>query len=99
MERLAFVYTHVIVPLRMAGIYSSTPNKPTDGTDNSEAYDKLEIYLKDFFDITQIKHINNISVKLPHISDGLIFTPVNIPYSPGTCKSLLKWKPPHLNTV
>ncbi|TPX65677.1 hypothetical protein SpCBS45565_g05002 [Spizellomyces sp. 'palustris'] len=34
-----------------------------------------------------------------HGNDGLIFTPVNLPYTPGTCHKLLKWKPPEQNTI
>ncbi|KAI8824071.1 mRNA capping enzyme, catalytic domain-containing protein [Fimicolochytrium jonesii] len=34
-----------------------------------------------------------------HGNDGLIFTPVNLPYQSGTCPKLLKWKPPDLLTV
>jgi mRNA guanylyltransferase len=37
--------------------------------------------------------------KLKHRSDGLIFTPTNMPYRSGTAPKLLKWKPPHLNSV
>ncbi|KAG1085410.1 hypothetical protein G6F42_021411 [Rhizopus arrhizus] len=37
--------------------------------------------------------------KLKHKSDGIIWTPVKCPYTPGTCEKLLKWKPPELNTV
>ncbi|KAI7899675.1 mRNA capping enzyme, catalytic domain-containing protein [Cokeromyces recurvatus] len=37
--------------------------------------------------------------KLKHKSDGIIWTPVKYPYTPGTCEKLLKWKPPELNTV
>lgn len=36
---------------------------------------------------------------LKHENDGLVFTPVQVPYKPGTCSKLLKWKPPELNTV
>lgn len=34
-----------------------------------------------------------------HQNDGLIFTPVHLPYIVGTCQSLLKWKPSELNSV
>jgi len=37
--------------------------------------------------------------RLKHASDGVIFSPVKLPYTPGTCEKLLKWKPAELNTV
>jgi mRNA guanylyltransferase len=42
--------------------------------------------------------LNNIP-KLLHDNDGLIFTPVNEPYLFYTRSKILKWKPPHLNTM
>ena len=39
------------------------------------------------------------SVKQLHGNDGLIFTCVNSPYQFGTDEHILKWKPPHDNTV
>jgi mRNA guanylyltransferase len=36
---------------------------------------------------------------LLHENDGLIFTIDACPYYPGTCEEIVKWKPPHMNTV
>ena len=36
---------------------------------------------------------------LPHGNDGLVFTCVNTPYVSGTDRHILKWKPPHENSI
>ncbi|KAI4835854.1 mRNA-capping enzyme subunit alpha [Plasmodium brasilianum] len=59
----------------------------------------FEIYLKDFYSITQICDLIQIAKKLPHTSDGIIFTPLHSPYITGNFYQLLKWKPLNLNTV
>lgn len=41
----------------------------------------------------------DVMPNLPHGNDGLIFTCVNTPYTSGTDKHILKWKPPHENTI
>lgn len=37
--------------------------------------------------------------KLRHGNDGLLFTAVHEPYKIGSCDTMLKWKPPELNTI
>ncbi|SBS87582.1 mRNA-capping enzyme subunit alpha, putative [Plasmodium ovale] len=59
----------------------------------------FEIYLKDFYFSTQISELVKVIKKLPHTSDGIIFTPLNSPYVTGNFYQLLKWKPLNLNTV
>lgn len=64
-----------------------------------KANDTVQLMLKDFFELWQIKDVVSIAGNLPHETDGLVFTPVMVPYAPGTCPALLKWKPAHMNTV
>ena len=52
---------------------------------------------KDFFDLSVTEKVMNM--KTGHDHDGLIFQPVPEPYTGGTCPKILKWKPPHLNSV
>ncbi|CRH03991.1 RNA guanylyltransferase, putative [Plasmodium relictum] len=59
----------------------------------------FEIYLKDFYSIDKICELTKIMKKLPHPSDGIIFTPLNSSYVTGNFYHLLKWKPLNLNTV
>ncbi|EER05930.1 mRNA capping enzyme alpha subunit, putative [Perkinsus marinus ATCC 50983] len=63
------------------------------------ANDAFQVYLKDFFEVTDCDTVMNFGKRLPHECDGLIFTPVMPPYIAGTCRQLLKWKPAHMNTA
>ena len=36
---------------------------------------------------------------LLHNNDGLIYTIDACPYYPGTCEDIIKWKPPHMNSI
>lgn len=48
----------------------------------------------------RVKHMfDNVLPNLKHGNDGLIFTCKNTRYEFGTDKHILKWKPPHENTI
>lgn len=64
---------------------------------NSESFG---VRVKGFWDINKTKWIlEEFSPTLAHGTDGLIFSPAYDYYEPGQCPSLLKWKPPEINTV
>ena len=41
----------------------------------------------------------DVIAKLKHGNDGLIFTAANAPYTLGTCSTMIKWKPPEMNSA
>lgn len=52
---------------------------------------------KGFYHIHKAK--KTLELRVPHEKDGLIFQPLNAPYTGGTCTNILKWKPPELNSI
>ena len=48
---------------------------------------------------TQRYLLTHVVDNLQHENDGLIFTPNNMTYRPGTTYEILKWKPKHLNSI
>ncbi|CAF0976501.1 unnamed protein product [Brachionus calyciflorus] len=56
---------------------------------------------KDFFPLMETKKLISpeFAKKLAHGIDGLIYQPVDDPYKCGRCDSILKWKPPSMNSV
>ena len=59
------------------------------------------IYMKDMFEVWEVKSLFRLidAEMLMHENDGLIFTQDCCPYYPGTCTEIVKWKPPHMNTI
>ncbi|KAJ6597049.1 mRNA capping enzyme, catalytic domain-containing protein [Mycena vulgaris] len=52
--------------------------------------------------ITMSYHAEQVFADMPnlqHGNDGLIYTCVNTPYTPGTDPNILKWKPPSENSI
>ncbi|CAG0898456.1 unnamed protein product [Darwinula stevensoni] len=56
---------------------------------------------KDFYDLVKARSLLGPKFRkdLAHPPDGLIFQPVNQAYIAGRCDSVLKWKPPSMNSV
>lgn len=61
----------------------------------------IGIRRKEFWETSYTRDLLSDKFKnaLSHEPDGLIYQPVDAPYTPGPCQSVLKWKPPSLNSV
>uniref|UniRef100_A0A914VM93 mRNA-capping enzyme n=1 Tax=Plectus sambesii TaxID=2011161 RepID=A0A914VM93_9BILA len=61
----------------------------------------MSVRVKEFWDMSQLEKLfsDKFQKSLPHEIDGLIFQPVEDKYVAGRCDRVLKWKPPHLNSV
>lgn len=57
----------------------------------------FKVYPKGFFPIEKSQKTWHMNVS--HEKDGLIYQPVEEPYTGGTCAKIMKWKPPHLNSI
>lgn len=66
---------------------------------NDSPYKKFQIIGKEMFKSYAFPEILKGIPHLQHENDGLIFTPVHEPYKLNSRSTILKWKPPHLNTV
>ncbi|PFH51739.1 hypothetical protein AMATHDRAFT_74773 [Amanita thiersii Skay4041] len=60
----------------------------------------FEIKVKDIHMAYHADEVFSIDIpSLQHGNDGLIYTRVGTPYSPGTDTNILKWKPPSENSI
>jgi mRNA guanylyltransferase len=66
---------------------------------NDSKYPRFDFLAKVMYKAYHYNEILNDIKNLKHDNDGLIFTPVNLPYNLGVRSDILKWKPPHLNTI
>jgi hypothetical protein len=61
------------------------------------------LYMKDVFEVWEVQNLKHLVDEekglLLHENDGLIFTVEAVPYYPGTCQEIVKWKPSHMNTI
>ncbi|CAD6193611.1 unnamed protein product [Caenorhabditis auriculariae] len=61
----------------------------------------MSVRIKEFWLIEAVAKLfePKFTQNVGHEIDGLIFQPVNQPYSAGRCDTVLKWKPPSHNSV
>lgn len=59
----------------------------------------IDFYVKEMLKSYGFWEIHKKIPELRHGNDGLIFTPVDEPYSLGKRGTILKWKPAYLNTI
>lgn len=62
------------------------------------AFGKLSVCVKTFRNLGDIREVLAKLNTQKHLTDGLIFTPIDEPYETQTAKRTLKWKPPELCT-
>ncbi|KAJ1894773.1 Dcp1p-Dcp2p decapping enzyme complex alpha subunit [Kickxella alabastrina] len=90
-KRLGFLRDHIVGPFRAARRH-----------DNPKAARLVPVVaeVKLFERSYGVQKVyDQIIPRLYHKSDGLIFTAVKAPYMPGTCNTIVKWKPAGENSI
>jgi len=76
------------------------PRKNDPDTAHNYAGEAFSVRLKDFYETRHIKFLTNeVIPQIPHPNEGIIFTPLDLPYIPVLNKYIFKWKPHARNSV
>ena len=59
----------------------------------------ITLYMKDYYNFTQVGKLNELIKLLPHHNDGLIINVDDYPYYSGQSCEIFKWKPIEMNTI
>ena len=59
----------------------------------------ITLYMKDYYNFTQVNKLNDFIRLLPHHNDGLIINVDDYPYYSGQSCEIFKWKPIEMNTI
>lgn len=74
--------------------------RKNDSTGYDYSKESFSVRLKDFFETRNVRYVlEELIPCLPHGNEGLVFTPLDLPYKTGVNVHLLKWKPAHLNSA
>jgi mRNA guanylyltransferase len=91
-KRLGHMRDHALKPYNN-WLAKHPPRGPND-------YHPFRIKEKEMHMSYHLQHMfKNVLPNLKHGNDGLIFTCKDTPYEFGTDRHILKWKPPHENTI
>ena len=59
----------------------------------------IELYMKDYFTLDNVRTLYPLTKKLPHHNDGIIINTDDYPYYSGQSTEIFKWKPVDMNTI
>ena len=59
----------------------------------------IELYMKDYFTLDNVKALYPLTSRLPHHNDGIIINTDDYPYYSGQSTEIFKWKPVDMNTI
>ena len=76
-------------------------NRIIPGTTQTNSINKksITLYMKDYYNFTQVSKLNELIKLLPHHNDGLIINVDDYPYYSGQSCEIFKWKPIEMNTI
>ena len=105
-ERLEYAQTYINT-LELSKKFLGKANVLPYTAAGTSEYKEITLYLKDFYrafakpeEMTNPEFfIRNMAPRLPHKNDGIIFTQNKADYAVRGTDTILKWKPPHENSI